>query len=121
VVCLLWWFNYELDSKIQKALMADHRNANFSLKARYNHFVDINTLVLDLYKASNVSPVDLCRGLFQSAEGLYDADKRFDNVILANQGAAVFTMAGNDFYTLGREFATGQNPVYLISYLASKA
>jgi hypothetical protein len=62
----------------------------------------------------------LFRGVFQSAQALYDAKRSFDRVILARDGTPVFVMKGEEFLQIGMEYGAGQNPVYLIRTLPEK-
>lgn len=119
LVC--WGTNYLLVGRpVSAKLAADSRNSGYSLGAHFSYYVDFSTLVLDLRKAGEVAPVDLYRGLFQSAEALNDAGRKFNRVVLARKGKPVFIMPGTDFDTLGAEFAAGQNPIYLMRTLPEK-
>src|SRR4051812_25148782 len=87
---------------VGEKLAADPRNNGFHLSAHYRYYVDPGTLVLDLRSADAVAPVDLCRGLFQSAEALDSVGRSFGRVILALSGHPVFIMTGDDFREIGR-------------------
>ncbi len=123
VVALLvvWCFNYLLvGHPVQRILSADPRNAGYSLSAHYGYYVDFRVLVLDLRAVESAAPVDLFRALFQSAQAFHESGRRFDKVVFARSGTPVFLMEGDDFSTIGYEFSTGQNPVYLIRTLPEK-
>jgi hypothetical protein len=121
VVLFTWGLNYTLvDRGVSQALNADARNAGYSLSAHYRFYIDPSTLVLDLHDVSAAAPLDLFRGLFQSASALASSGRSFDHVILARGGTPVFLMTGDDFRELGVEYSGGQNPVYLIRTLPEK-
>jgi hypothetical protein len=103
---------------VASRLAEDSRNAPFSLEARYGD--DAKTLVLDLREVNSAAPADLWRGLFQSAEALHNKGLTFDHIVLKRSGSPVFLMSGADFETLGTEFGSGQNPVYLLRTLPEK-
>ncbi len=105
---------------VAKRLQSDPRNNTFSLAAHYDYYLNTSTLVLDLSHTENSSPADLFRGIFQSAEALSDSGQSFEWVVLARTGETVFLLTGADFFELGREFALGQNPVYLIRTFPEK-
>lgn len=113
--------NYMLVGQpVQRKLNADHRNLGYSLSAHYGYYVDPSVLVLNLCTVESVAPVDLLRGLFQSAQALHESGRRFDKVVLARTGTPVFLMEGEEFSTIGSQFGAGQNPVYLIRTLPEK-
>lgn len=117
----VWSLNFILvQSVVGRALDADPRNSGYSLSARYRFYCDPSTLVLDLGAVSAAAPLDLFRGLFQSASALTSAGRTFERVILERRGTTVFLMTGEDFRDIGTEFAGGQNPVYLIRTLPEK-
>ena len=123
VVALLvvWGLNYLLVGQpVQRQLSADPRNKGYSLNAHYGYYVDPSVLVLDLRAVEGAAPVDLFRGLFQSAQALHESRRRFDKVVLARAGTPVFLMEGKEFSAIGSEFSAGQNPVYLIRTLPGK-
>ena len=122
VVLITWTLNYMLvDQPVQTRLKEDPRNSVYSLQARYDYYIDFSTLILDLNSVEGgVAPVDLFRGLFQSAEALHKSGRTFDKVVLARSGTPVFLMKGDEFSTIGAEFEAGQNPVYLIRTLPEK-
>lgn len=118
---LVWSMNYLLVQRaVSHALNSDARNTGYSISAHYRFYLDPSTLVLDLRDVSAAAPLDLFRGLFQSAAALAAAGRSFDRVILARTGTAVFIMTGEEFGKLGVEFAGGQNPIFLIRTLPEK-
>ncbi len=121
VLLLGWGLNYLLVGQpVAHKLDADPRNSGYSLSAHYRYYLDPTTLVLDLRDVESAAPVDLFRAVFQSADALHAAGRRFDRVILARSGKPVFIIQGKEFSSLGEEFAAGQNPVYLIRTLPEK-
>lgn len=113
--------NYVLVGRpVARALGGDTRNVNFSLRAHYAYFVDPRTLVLNLSGVDGASPIDLYRGLFQSAEALSGAGREVGRVVLARNGSPRFQLDGAVFLELGREVSAGQNPVYLVRTLPEK-
>ena len=118
---LVWALNFVLVQRpVSAALDADSRNAGYVLSAHYSFYVNPSTLVLDLRTISEAAPIDLFRGLFQTAAALSESGRRFERVVLARRGDAVFQIKGDDFDQLGREFKGGQNPVFLLRTLPAK-
>ena len=121
IVLVAWTRNYFFVQKpVADTIRADSRNYGYKLTARLQYYILPSTLILDLVKVKSVAPVDLFRGLFQSAEVFSDARRRFDKVILARNGKPIFEISGSDFWTLGSEYGSGQNPMYLIRTLPEK-
>ncbi|MCY3002542.1 MAG: hypothetical protein NTV21_12140 [Planctomycetota bacterium] len=117
----VWGLNYLLVGRpVGRALLSDTRNRGYSLCAHYGYYLNPNVLVLDLRAIDSAAPLDLFRGIFQSAEALHNSGRRFERVALARSGTTVFLMNGEDFSTLGLEFGAGQNPVYLVRTLPEK-
>ncbi len=97
---------------VRSELAKDPRNKTVAMVAYLGHFVDPATLVVDIRGISGeVSQADVTRGLFQTAVAL--KEKEFKRVILAHRGTAKFQMEGAFFRSLGQDFDSGQNPVYL--------
>jgi len=114
---LIWTTNYVLVQRnVDQASGSDARNSGYRLSAHYRYYIDPSTLILDL-RISKAAPLDLLRGLFQSAGALASAGRNFDRVILARSGTPIFIMAGKEFSQLGAEFSGGQNPAFLIRAL----
>ena len=121
IVLLVWGMNYVLVGRlIDDALGTDHRNDTYTLAGHYRYFVDPSTLVLDLRRIDGAAPLDLFRGLFQSAKAMHDAERTFTRVELARSGSPVFWMEGSAFGEMGTQFAMGENPVYLVRTLPEK-
>jgi hypothetical protein len=113
--------NYALiGSPVARELDSDTRNNGFSMRAHYRYYVDPTTLVLNLSDVQRAAPIDVFRGLFQSAKALQLSGRRFDRVVLARSGKPVFVMTGDSFLSLGEEFRAGQNPIFLIRTLPEK-
>lgn len=95
---------------------ADPRNAPVSLWAHYAYLLKMDVLDLDLTGIeSSASKADVTRMIFQAAEVF--RERHFTQVRLAFRGSAKFTMDGDDFQQLGRAYASGENPVYLMRML----
>lgn len=105
---------------VANELDSDTRNQGYSMGAHYRYYIDPTTLVLNLSDVQKAAPVDLFRGLFQSAKALHSSGRRFDRVVLARSGTPVFVMTGDSFLALGEEFRAGQNPIFLIRTLPEK-
>ena len=105
---------------VSKALSEDSRNSGYVLRAHLGGYVNPSTLVLDLREVKLAAPVDLLRGVFQSAGALHSAGRRFDRVVLERQGTPVFLMKGQDFADIGAQQTSGENPVYMIRKFPSK-
>jgi hypothetical protein len=116
-----WAANYLLIGRpVARELDSDTRNAGYSLRAHYRYYVDPTTLVLDLSDVQSAAPVDLLRGVFQSAKALHASGRKFERVILARSRTPIFLMTGDNFSSIGAEFSAGQNPVYLIRTFPEK-
>jgi len=73
IVVLILATNFFLvGNPVKSALAKDSRNERFKLVAHYRYYVDPTTLVLDVRSLNEAAPVDLLRGLFQSAEVFHD-------------------------------------------------
>jgi len=112
--------NAEVGDPVAEALDSDLRNAVFSLSAHLGDYEDPIVLVLNLEDVGNAAPVDLWRGLFQSAGAFSESGRTFDRVIMARSDSAVFVLDGQDFADLGYGYSNGQNPLYLIRTLPEK-
>lgn len=107
----IWW-------PVSRALAEDGRNSGFGLHAYRTLLLHPNQITVDLVSLDSASPIDLNRGLFQTAAALHE--RSFEKVTLARKGKAIFVMSGDDFQELGREYANGQNPIYLVRTLPEK-
>lgn len=105
---------------VDEAISADVRNAGVEISAKYGGYWNSSVLVLDLVKADGVAPSDLFRSLFQAAAVFHGKAKRFDRIELARAGKTVYLMDGSEFAMLGRQYATSENPLYLIRTLPAK-
>jgi hypothetical protein len=101
-------------------LATDHRNREYTLIAHQHYRIPTGTLVLNLRSVDSASPADLLRGVFQAAEVFHRRDRTFEQVVLANQGKAVFLLDGRDFHRLGRERSFGENPIYMMRTFPSQ-
>jgi len=113
LVCGAWAFNYlGANRPLQHVLSTDPRNQPVKASAHFDIWVDTSTLVFDLTGFSGgASRMDVFRVFLQYAEAM--KDRRFTKVILAARGKNKFTLDGDYFQTLGKEFST-QNPMYTI-------
>jgi len=117
----VWVVNYlMIGQPISEKLSSDPRNSGYSISAHFQYYVDPSILVLDLRSVSAAAPLDLLRGVFESAETMSLSGHQFSRVVLERSGSPIFFLSGADFVTLGREYAGGQNPVYLIRTLPEK-
>lgn len=121
IVLLILAANFFLvGNPVRSALAKDPRNERFKLVAHYHYYLDPTTLVLDVRSLEEAAPVDLFRGLFQSAEALHEAGRSFSKVILARSRSAVFYLSGDDFDRIGEDYGRGENVAYLIRTLPEK-
>lgn len=103
---------------MQAAIDGDPRNAGIAFWAYHHYLIDPQTLVIDVRELDlEKSPADVFRLLLQYAE--QQQDRRFERVLLAARGQAKLVLSGEDFQTLGREYAT-QNPVYTMRTFAER-
>jgi hypothetical protein len=112
--------HYGAQVPIREALAKDWRNTGVELSARYGGYWDSSVLVLDVTRADAVAPVDMFRVLFQAAEAMHTKNASFEKVQLARSGEPVFVLDGGDFATLGRQFASSENPIFMIRTLPAK-
>lgn len=109
----IWFFNYvSVNRPLQRVLTADPRNQVVTARAHFGNWVDVDTLVFDLTGISgSATRMDVFRAFLQFAEAM--KDRHFTKVILSARGADKFTLGGDYFQQLGKEFS-GQNPMYTI-------
>jgi hypothetical protein len=121
LVAAVWaWNQLTVARPVKQALARDSRNAGYAMNARYAYYLLPSTVVLDVTRLDSAAPVDLWRGLFQSAKALADAKRPIKHVVLARKGTAVFFMEGKDFLEVGRAYDDGENPIYLLRTLPEK-
>ena len=109
----IWFFNYvSVNRPLQRVLMIDPRNQVVTARAHFGNWMDVDTLVFDLTGISaSATRMDVFRAFLQYAEAM--KDRHFARVILSARGTGKFTLDGNYFQELGKEFST-QNPMYTI-------
>jgi len=109
----IWVFNYvSADRPLQRVLTTDPRNQVVSARGHFSNWVEVDTLVFDLTSISgSATRMDVFRAFLQYAEAM--KDRHFTKVILSARGVHKFTLDGNYFQELGKEFST-QNPMYTI-------
>ena len=109
----IWFFNYvSVNRPLQRVLTADPRNQVVTARAHFANWVDVGTLVFDLTGISGAATrMDVFRAFLQYAEAM--KGRHFTKVILSARGAGKFTLDGDYFQELGKEFS-GQNPMYTI-------
>lgn len=112
--------NIAVSRPVARVLAGDSRNEGFTVKAHLRGYTDSSVLVLDLRDVSDAAPADLWRGLFQAAEAFDELERSFERVLLARSGQTVFMLSGDDFQSIGRLYAAGENPVYLLRTLPEK-
>lgn len=107
---------------VSSALGADSRNEVFTIRAHLRFYVNPTSLVLDLRKVEEpgVAPVELMRGIIQTAEAFSSRRRKFNKVTLSRRGNAVYELSGEDYYELGIESAVGQNPLYMVRTFPEK-
>ena len=111
-------YNLSVWAPVASRLGDDDRNDVTSIHVYRTWLVHPRDVTVDLVAADGAAPVDLTRGLFQTAEAL--EGRRFGKVTLARQGKPVFVMDGADFDAMGRDYAQGENPIYLMRTLPEK-
>lgn len=117
----VWMLNYVLLTlPVKTAVERDMRDERFALTAHYGNYVEPSHLTLDMRNVESISPVGAFRALFDAADTLAAAGRRFDHVTLAYNGQPRFILSGDDFHTLGVERSGGQNPIYMIRTLPEK-
>lgn len=109
----IWFFNYlSVNRPLQRVLTPDPRNQVVNARAHFANWVDVDTLVFDLTGISGTATrMDVFRAFLQYAEAR--KDRHFTKVILSARGTGKFTLDGDYFQQLGKEFS-GQNPMYTI-------
>jgi len=109
----IWLFNYvSANRPLQRVLTTYPRNQVVSARAHFGNWVDMDTLVFDLTSISgSATRMDVFRAFLQYAEAM--KDRHFTKVILSARGTGKFTLDGDYFQELGKEFG-GQNPMYTI-------
>ena len=99
-------------------LASDPRNAGIEMSAYWESMVSSNAIVISIDDIrQSKAPVDIVRVLYQFASQM-SGDSRFKIVKLARNGEVRFLLEGDYFRSIGREYAAGQNPVYLMRTLA---
>jgi hypothetical protein len=113
VISGVWAVNYVSANKpLQHVLATDPRNQVVKAQAHFSDWIDLNTLVFDVTGVSDsATRMDVVRSFLQYAEAM--KDRHFTKVILAAHGRGKFTIDGNYFQELGKEYST-QNPMYTI-------
>lgn len=107
LVAVVWGTNYVLIGyPVAKSLTSDQ---NYSLEARFEWYLNPNTLVLNLTRADRVAPMDLFQAILQSAEAMRDRNWTFSRVVLARAWEVVFVIDGADFNTIGAAVSRGED------------
>jgi len=111
--CGVWVFNYfTIGRPLQSVLSTDPRNHVCKARAHFGGWLDAETLVFDITGvSSDATRMDIFRVFLQYAQIL--KDRHFTKVILASRGTSKFTIDGNYFQELGKEYES-QNPMYTI-------
>src|ERR1041385_3341092 len=74
----VWAANFALvGHRVSSAVSDDARNGGYRLSGHYASYLDPTTIVLDLRSAAAAAPIDLFRGLFQSAAALREVQPQF--------------------------------------------
>ena len=99
-----------LQMPMNQVIASDSRNAGIVVSTRYANYVNPKVLVFDVRNVSaNNSEADVFRVLLQYAEKMQSTT--FDEVELVCQGQPKFTIRGDYFQKLGKEYSW-QNPVF---------
>jgi hypothetical protein len=111
LAALVWGGNhFMLDRPVTAALASDPRTAGIGLVARFDHWVNLTTIVLDLQRAGVADTDDVLRGVLVIARDLGRLSM-VHRVVLARNGEPVYAMTGDDFRKVGREFTLIRNPL----------
>lgn len=97
---------------VRNALAADSGAARLQLRARFQYYLDLSTLVLDL-RSPDATPENAFGAVALAARTMGASGRSFRRVVLAHGRDAVFVLSGVDFARLGADVATGRNPVAL--------
>ena len=109
----VWVYNETtLQKPLQRVLLADPRNHVVKAKAHFDGWIDTHSVVFDLADVTgDSSQMDMFRVLLEFAKE--QKDHQYQRIVLAAYGQKKFTVPGDYFQQLGREYDT-QNPVYTI-------
>lgn len=105
---------------VSSVLAEDSRNSRFTLEGSYCSLVSYDCLRLDVVSADHASPIDLWRGLFQVAGAMQSRNRAFESVQLAHSSEVVFTLSGDDFEAIGRQYTGSENTMYMLRTLPEK-
>jgi hypothetical protein len=105
---------------IRAALAADTGTARIQMRARFQYYLDLTTLVLDLGSVDAAAPENALSGLLVTARTMRAAGRSFRRVVLAHGRDAAFVLSGEDFTRLGDALAAGRNPVALVRSVPEK-
>lgn len=113
----VWTYNQQtLQKPLDKVLRDDPRNKVVNAAARFDGWVDFDTVVFEITTVSGESSqLDIFRVFLHFAREL--RQRRYQKVILAAYGQKKFVISGEYFQKLGSEFDT-QNPMYTIRTFA---
>jgi hypothetical protein len=111
-------FNGAVGFPVASALASDSRNKDISLVAYRSLGLHPTDITLNIVQAKDAAPLDVLRALFQSAEAL--KDRKFGRVNLVRGMTLIYSISGDDFNEIGKEYAAGQNPTYLVRTLPEK-
>lgn len=108
---LVWGGNhFVLDRPVTVALASDPRTADIGLKAHFDRWVVLPTMVLDLQRPGVSDTDDLLRGVLVIARDLGRLSI-VSRVVLARDGRPIYALTGDDFRKVGREFTLIRNPL----------
>ena len=120
LVLSVWGANTLLVGRpVRAALAADAGAARLQLRARFQYYLDLTTLVLDL-RSPDATPENAFVSLALAARAMGAADRSFRRVVLAHGRDAVFVLSGGDFARLGADLAAGRNPIALARSVPQK-
>lgn len=111
---------FTVASPVRSKLGQDARNEGIRIRAHPQYYVMPGTLILSLRAAPSVSSVDIWRSFFQVADTLAARGNKYREVRLNRGSTTVYMIDGEKFLTIGKEFGSGQNPLYLLRTLPEK-
>lgn len=111
----IYGINYvQLQRPMNGVLDGDSRNAGVEVRVHYRIYVNPSVLVYDLRAVARTnSKIDIFRSFLQFAEKM--KEKKFETVELSFRGKTKFTITGEYFQLLGRDYGT-QNPVWTMNH-----
>lgn len=102
--------HFTVGKPLLDVLKKEERNSGLTISAHYKGYYQPSVLAIDVKNVSgDKSAADVFRVLLQYASKI--KEKSFDSVLLQSKGITKFTLDGDYFQKLGKEYGD-QNPVY---------